>query len=175
VLIHGLCWVHAERNIQKVHCFTEEQKLLLENILKEFWCLYSKLKLYKIDNSQSKKEELKDEFDRIFTKKTNFLSLDQALAKVYNNKVELLMVLERPEIPLHNNTSERDIREYVKKRKISGSTRSEEGKKCRDTFTSLKKTCKKLNVSFWHYLEDRLLKKLKIPLLSDLIEIYSSA
>jgi hypothetical protein len=28
---------------------------------------------------------------------------------------------------LHNNLSESDIREYVKKRKISGSTRSDEG------------------------------------------------
>jgi hypothetical protein len=56
-------------------------------------------------------------------------------------------------LPLHNNLSERDIREYVKKRKISGSTRSES----RDTFASLKKTCRKHGVSFWHYLKARLL------------------
>jgi hypothetical protein len=29
---------------------------------------------------------------------------------------ELLLVLERPEVPLHTNDSERDIRDYVKKR-----------------------------------------------------------
>ena len=69
--------------------------------------------------------------------------------------MELLLVLDRPEIPLHNNLSENDIREYVKKRKISGSTRSEAGRQCRDTFTSLKKTCKKLGVRFWDYLNDR--------------------
>jgi hypothetical protein len=71
------------------------------------------------------------------------------------NKTELLLVLDRPEIPLHNNLSENDIREYAKKRKISGSKRSEAGRQCRDTFTSLKKTCKKLGVRFWDYLNDR--------------------
>jgi len=79
------------------------------------------------------------------------------------------LVLDRPEIPLHNNTSERDIREYVKRRKISGSTRSEEGKKSRDTFTSLKKTCRKLGISFWKYLEDRIKMTMQIPPLADLI------
>ena len=85
------------------------------------------------------------------------------------NKAELLLVLERPEIPLHNNLSENDIREYVKRRKVSGSTRSELGRRCRDTFTSLKKTCRKLGVSFWDYLLDRLSKSQEIPPLQDLI------
>jgi hypothetical protein len=71
------------------------------------------------------------------------------------NKAELLLVLDRREIPLHNNLRENDIREYVKKRKISGSTRSEAGRQCRDAFTSLKKTCKKLGIRFWDYLNDR--------------------
>ena len=47
------------------------------------------------------------------------------------------------------------VREYVKKRKVSGSTRSDLGRRCRDTFTSLKKTCRKLGISFWEYLNDR--------------------
>jgi hypothetical protein len=66
------------------------------------------------------------------------------------------VVLDRPEIPLHTNGSETDIRDYVKKRKVSGGTRSDEGRRCRDTFATLKKTCRKLNISFWHYLTDRL-------------------
>jgi hypothetical protein len=70
--------------------------------------------------------------------------LNAALKRIHSNKTELLMVLERPDIPLHNNSAENAIRDYVKKRKISGSTRSEAGRRCRDTFTSLKKTCRKL-------------------------------
>jgi hypothetical protein len=70
----------------------------------------------------------------------------------------LLVVLNRPEIPLHTNGSERDIRCCVTKRTISGETRAEAGKQARDTFVSLLKTCAKLGVS-WDYLGARL----KIP------------
>ncbi|MBM3303286.1 MAG: transposase, partial [Deltaproteobacteria bacterium] len=73
------------------------------------------------------------------------------------------------DIPLHNNESETDIREYVKKREISGSTRSDLGRRCRDTFTSLKKTCRKLGVGFWDYLKDRVSRGNSIPWLPDLM------
>lgn len=93
----------------------------------------------------------------------NFLTL------LRGKHTELLLVLQRPEIPLHNNLSENDIRGYVKKKKISGGTRSEVGRRCRDTFSSLKKTCRKLGISFWDYLKDRLSGSNTIPQLSDCI------
>ena len=76
---------------------------------------------------------------------------------------------------MHNNRSESDIREYVKKRKISGSTRSDEGRRCRDTFASLKKTCRKHGISFWRYLQDRLCGTGLIPPLADLIRQAAKA
>ena len=81
----------------------------------------------------------------------------------------MLLVLERPELPLHNNLSEADIREYVKRRKVSAGTRSDEGQRCRDTFLSLKKTAKKLKVTFWEYLLDRIGQRYQIPRMSDLM------
>jgi hypothetical protein len=99
---------------------------------------------------------------------TSYASLDEARRRIYKNKSELLLVLDRPEIPLHNNESVTDIREYVKKRIISGSTRSDLGRQCRDTFTSLKKTCRKLGVAFWAYLGDRLGGDSLVPWLPDL-------
>ena len=116
------------------------------------------------------KKPLSAMFDEIFTQTTSSASLNAALKRINNNKSELLLVLERPDIPLHNNGAENAIREYVKKRKISGSTRSESGRQCRDTFTSLKKTCRKLDISFWQYLKDRIEKIGLIPDLSDLIQ-----
>ena len=95
--------------------------------------------------------------------------LDDVLGRIYKNKKELLLVLDRPEIPIHNNLSESDIREYVKRRKVSGGTRSEIGKRSRDTFTSLKKTARKLGVSFWKYLNDRNSNTEDIPKLGSLI------
>jgi len=81
------------------------------------------------------------------------------------------MVLDRPEIPLHTNGSENDIRCQVTKRKISGGTRSDAGRDCRDTFLSLAKTCAKLGISFWDYLGARLAVagSLAIPSLSELV------
>ena len=113
---------------------------------------------------------LQNRFDALFTRKPGFATLDQALKRLFLNKSELLLILERPDIPLHNNLSERDIREYVKRRKVSGSTRSDMGKECRDTFTSLKKTCRKLEISFWQYLQDRIECKNKLPPLYELME-----
>ena len=94
---------------------------------------------------------------------------------MHRNQRELLLVLERPDLPLHNNLSEGDIREYVKRRKLSGGTRSEDGRRCRDTFASLKKSCRKLGISFWDYLNDRLRGKKRIPALPTLIEARARA
>jgi len=100
---------------------------------------------------------------------TSFETLNQVLKRLSRRKRELLKVLERPELPLHNNASEQDIREFVTKRKISGSSRSDSGRRCRDTFASLKKTCRKLGVSFWEYLTDRVCGQNLIPPLGQLI------
>ncbi len=95
-------------------------------------------------------------FDALFTTKTGFLALDRLLARLHANGSELLVVLDRPEVPLNTNGSENDIRAMVTRRKLSAGTRSENGKQARDTFIGLMKTCLKLNISFWHYLGDRL-------------------
>ena len=83
------------------------------------------------------------------------MTLNQSLNRLHKLKDKLLLVLKRPEIAIHTNGSEGDIRDFVKKRKVSGGIRSDLGQKCRDTFVSLKKTCRKLGLSFWVYLHDR--------------------
>jgi len=175
ILNHALCWVHAERTLNKLIAPNEEKRNILEEVRKQLWNLYKDLKAYKISPDETKKIELENRFDDIFGQKTKYQMLNLALKRLYENKAELLLVLERPEIPLHNNLSENDIREYVKRRKISGSTRSELGRRCRDTFTSLKKTCRKLGISFWDYLMDRLSKANTIPLLPEIIVQYANA
>jgi hypothetical protein len=79
-------------------------------------------------------------------------------------------VLDRPEIPLHTNGSENDIRCHVTRRKVSGGTRSDLGRDARDTFLGLAKTCTKLGISFWNYLGARLsLPGAAVPPLANLI------
>jgi hypothetical protein len=169
VLLHALCWIHANRAIDKIIPFSDQATIDLDKVKDQIWQLYEGLKAYKENPTPKDKQRLEDLFDEIFTQKTSSASLNVALKRIYNNKSELLLVLERPDIPLHNNGAENAIREYAKKRKISGSTRSESGRRCRDTFTSLKKTCRKLGVSFWQYLNDRIYNNGLIPDLSDLI------
>src|SRR5262249_15694881 len=95
---------------------------------------------------------LRARVDRIFTRKTVFVILDRLLARLRANKAELLKVLDHPEIPLHTNGSENDIRCQVTKRKVSGGTRSDVGRDCRDGFLGLFKKCKELGLSFLYFL-----------------------
>ena len=169
MFLHALCWIHAERLLSKLVGVNDEQRTALEAKRSEVWDFYDELKSYKRVPTNERAAELRKRFDTIFTGKTCFATLNQALLRLHRNKEELLLVLQRPDIPLHNNDSERDIREYVKKRKISGSTRSALGRRSRDTFASLKKTCRKLGVSFWQYLRNRLSGDDTIPQLPDLI------
>ncbi len=137
---HALCWVHIKRNISKLIGEDGKRAEAIALIRGQLWNLYEKLKIYKENPGERKKKRIEEQFDRLCQQKTCYQLLNLQLKKIRESKQELLLVLERPDIPLHNNLSERDIREYVKRRKISGSTRSEEGRQCRDTFASLKKT-----------------------------------
>lgn len=169
IWLHALCWVHAERNINKLVPLSDLQRTDLETVRGELWQLYFDLKAYKANPVSTQKSALAARFDALCRRKTCFAMLNQALKRLYRNKAELLLVLDRADLPLHNNLSEQDIRDYVIKRKISGGTRSDAGRRCRDTFTSLMKTCRKLGLSFWSYLRDRLTGEHAIAALPDLV------
>lgn len=166
---NDLCWVHAERGVNRLVPVHERQRQAQEKVQDQIWAFYQRLKSYREKPRKRSKARLENEFDRIFTQSTCWPELNQALRTIHAKKERLLLVLERPDVPLHNNLSENDIRDYVKKKKISAGTRSDLGRRCRDTFLSLKKTCRKLGVSFWEYLQDRLRQSHAIPPLPDLI------
>jgi hypothetical protein len=169
VLRHASCWIHAERPLARMVPYNEEHRALIEKIRAQIWELYQDLKAYRQQPDVAQKPMLEARFDALCDQKTGYPSINGVLKEMRDHKADLLRVLERPEVPLHNNACESDIREYVKKRKISGSTRSAAGRRCRDTFASLKKTCRKLGVNFWNYLQDRLRGLGEIPRLAELI------
>ncbi|MEZ5845598.1 MAG: transposase [Geminicoccaceae bacterium] len=153
---HGLCWVHAERLIHKLTGFNDSQRRAIDLVRQLVWWFYADLKAYKRDPEKLRATQLRARFDRIFKRKTGFATLDRLLARLHARKPELLLVLDRPEIPLHTNGSENDIRCHVTKRKISGGTWSDAGRQARDTLLGCMKTCQKLNVSFFQFLGHRL-------------------
>jgi hypothetical protein len=177
VLTHALCWVHAERHLRRAACATAEQQRLVDLQRQLVWWFYRDLKLYKEEPDPARRAALKQRFGRIFGRVTGFAELDEAVARLRANRAELLVVLDRPEIPLHTNGSENGIRGFVTKRKISGETRSAAGKRARDTFLSLLKTCAKLGLSFWDYLGARLKipEADAVPWLPDLIRQRAAA
>ncbi len=153
---HALCWVHAERLVHRLDAFTDHQRRTKQHLRALIWWFYRDLKAYGRGPAPRRRSELRARFDRLFQRQTGFVVLDRLLARLQANKSERLRVLERPELPLHTNGSENDIRCSVTRRKISGGTRSDQGRDGRDTFLGLMKTCQKLGVSFWDYLGARL-------------------
>jgi hypothetical protein len=172
VATHALCWVHAERHLEKLMPASPKQAKAVELVRKTIWCFYRGLKLWKQSPAPGTETLFRRQFDRIFGQRTGYKDLDELLARLARRKDELLRVLERPEIPLHTNASENDLRACVIKRKISGGTMSADGRLARDVMLGLLKTCRKLGLSFFTYLGDRLglnAGQPKIPPLATLV------
>src|SRR5262249_46390247 len=135
----------------------------------QIWELYQDLKAYRQHPEPSRRKDLESRFDALCGERTGFPSIDSVLEGMRGHRAALLRVLERPEVPLHTDRSGRHLRDYVKKRKVSGGTRRQSGRRARDTFASLKKTCRELGVNFWAYLQDRVRGVGRIPRLAELI------
>ncbi len=170
MLFHALCWIHEERHLKNLIPGNNEGKAKdLEKAREDLWTLYRQIEEYRKNPDAVVAKTIEAAFDDLFQRKTSFALLNLAIKRIYAKKSELLLVLKKPAVPLHNNGSETDIREFVKRRKVSGGTRSTSGQKCRDTFASLKKTCRKLGVSFHEFLMDRLAGAGEIESMSALI------
>ncbi len=137
----------------------------------ELWDYYRQLRKYQDKPSETEQQRLRVRFDQIFGQRyPHHYGLNLAMQQFCAHKDELLRVLDTPQVqgglpgeaspgntpPLHTNAAEADIRSYLRRRKISGGTRHDDGRRARDTFTGLKKTCRKLAYSFWQYLLSRL-------------------
>jgi len=152
-----LCWVHAGRPYKKLQPVVPLHRELLDNFLKRFWSYYHELLAYKQDPSEPERDRLEAVFDDLFATQTGYEALDERIAKTRAKKKSLLLVLERPELPLHNNASELGGRRRVRKRDVSFGPRTEKGKRAWDTFMTLAETARKLDVSFYAYLRDRII------------------
>jgi hypothetical protein len=169
VLAHAACWIHAERPLARLIPYSERHRAAIAQVRGQIWDLYQDLKGYRQQPEPSRRGDLEARFDALCTQRTGFPSIDGVLKGMRAHRASLLRVLDRPEVPLHTNLSESHLRDYVTKRKISGGTRSELGRQARDTFASLKKTCRELGVNFWAYLQDRVRGVGQIPRLAELI------
>ena len=165
----ALCWVHDGRHYKKLNPLVAHHRHLVADFLTRYWDYYDDLLSYPLNPTLPEADRLTQAFETLFSEKTGYEALDDRIAKTKAKKDALLMVLKHPEIPLHNNPAELEGRRRARKRDVSFGPRTEDGKKAWDTFLSLAATAKKLGVSFYQYIHDRVTKTYHIPPLADLV------
>lgn len=165
----ALCWVHDARNYKKLMPFLEIYKDDYLKFMDRYWKYYRRLLRYRKKPSEALRGRLEKEFDMIFSKHTDYEELNYRIEKTMSHKDKLLLVLQHPKIPLHNNLAEIALRRIVRKRDISLHTMSKAGTTLRDSVLSVIETAGKLNVSAYEYLADRIKGIYKMPSLASLI------
>jgi len=80
-----------------------------------------------------------------------------------------MQVLEIPTLPLHNNAAELGARGQARVRDVSFKPEVKRGHLTKDTFMTINQTAKKLGVSFYDYVYDRVTERFELPSLADLI------
>ena len=171
----SLCWVHEARHYKKLSPLVAYHRKLLEKFRSAFWDYYRKLLAYKKTPSATSAEILRAEFERLFGTETGYQQLDERKRLTSAKIASLLLVLDHPELPLHNNPAELAARTMVQRRRISYGTQTAEGTKAWDTFLSLVSTTRKLGLSFFEYVRDRLKGTGQIPALATLIRELSAS
>jgi len=169
---HAACWVHMERPLRKLEVASPEAEQELEQIRGVIWNLYEKLKEAAL--TQIGKDEVHQLYDQLIAMNSISPGINEVIASFAQYREELLKALDHPGLPLHNNDSERDIRGVAKRRNISGTTKSEEGKAFRDGLITLKQTCARLGVSFCGYLKGWFMRQ-PVDLASIVREKYRTA
>lgn len=165
----ALCWVHEGRPYKKLHPVVPLHRELLDGFLKRFWDYYHELLDYKQNPSETECARLESVFDDLFATQTGYEALDERITKTRAKKTSLLLVLKHPELPLHNNASELGVRRRVRKRDVSFGPRTETGRRAWDTFMTLAETARKLGISFYAYMRDRITGACAIPPLAELV------
>lgn len=165
----ALCWVHEGRHYAKLIAHVPLHRQLLASFQDGFWDFYRELLTYREQPTPEQATRLEREFDQLFGQTTGFAQLDQRIALTREKKAGLLLVLQHPELPLHNNPAELAARRRVRKRDVSFGPHSRAGIAAWDTMMTLAATTQQLGVSFLAYLHDRFHQAERIPPLADLI------
>ena len=170
----ALCWIHDGRHYKKLRPIVPQHKTALAEFLTEYWLFYHQLKAYKKSPDDRQAARLSQAFDTLFSTKTGYAQLDERITKTRAKRGALLLALDYPKLPLHNNTSELAARVQARERDVSLHTMSEAGTQAKDTFMTISQTAKKLGVRTYEYIRDRVSGELKLSSLAQLIREKSS-
>jgi hypothetical protein len=170
-----LCWIHDGRHYKKLNPVVPLHQKKLESFLDDYWEYYRKLFNYTQHPDPEYAASLSADFDDLFSKTTGYYDLDDRIAKTRAKKDNLLVVLKHPEIPLHNNRSENGARVEKRRADVSLQTKTDEGTKAKDTMMTIAESCKKLGVSTYQFIHDRISRTFELPSLAELIKIKAQS
>ena len=169
----GLCWVHEGRHYKKLNPIFKKHKQATERFVEQFWSYYHDLVAYKKLPTPELAIALRKKFQTLFATQTGYDKLDKQITATSKKIGSLLLVLEHPSIPLHNNPAEHMARRQARARDIHMHTMSEEGTNVKDTLATLVGTAKKLSVNIFDYLHDRITQTFSMTALAELITIQA--
>ncbi len=165
----ALCWIHEARPYTRLTPRLAYHRTILEDFRGRFWRYYERLLAYTQNPTSSQAAWLRGQFDLLFTAGGEYEGLDAQKAKTRAKREQLLLVLEEPYLPLHNNPAELGARQRVRKRDVSLAAASEAGVRAWDALQSVVATCKKLGVNVYRYLLDRVSGKNELSSLAQTI------
>jgi hypothetical protein len=169
ILSHALCGIHAERALRRWVPSGPVQRQAQARVLDALWAYYRALKAYHQSPQAEEAARLCAQFDALCLQTTGYP------AAGHKRSSGCIRTKRTCCGTSPYNAAEEGLRDPVKKRKVSAGTRSDEGRRCRDHFTPLKKPCFKLGVSFRAYLHDRVFKRNTLPSLAELIRAKAAA
>lgn len=164
-----LCWVHEIRHYKKLFPFFNPHQQLQQKILQQWQHFYHLAKHYGESPPQereTKKQEIQIVFNQITSQITGYDLLDKQLRLTKKKKERLLLFLDHPELPIHNNQCEQDIRPFVIIRKISGGTKSYRGDKSLARHLSVIQTAQKQGLDVYQTLHGLLTGQLSPAVLT---------
>lgn len=169
-LLHALCWIHDGRYYKKLTPVIKGHQDICSVFLEKYWNYYHCLLEYKKQPSKQFAMELETAFDKLFVPDTPYAQLNTCIKRTVKNREQLLGVLEYPELPLHNNSSELGARQKARKRDISLHTMTDTGTKVQDAWMTIVQTAIKLGVNIYDYIHTKVSNaNSKTPSLSELI------
>ena len=152
----SLCWIHEGRHYEKLSPVVGRHADALDSFLERFWNYYASLQDYRAGPRSELADQLRLEFDELLSTRTGYSALDDRITKTESKRDALLTVLSEPSVPLHNNASELGARVSARRRDVSLHSRSERGVRAMDIFTTIVQTSKKLGLSAFAYIRDRM-------------------
>ncbi len=161
-----LCWIHEDRHYLKLCPKLKIHREKLQTVITQLLEFYHMSKAYGEKPTSEGKKKLRNMFDAITKQRTGYEALDHQLMLTRRKRDRLLLFLDYPFLPIHNNQCEQDVRDVVMIRNISRETKSLAGDRSIERHMSVIQTAKKQGLNIFETLHGLLTEELPLSVLT---------